>query len=769
MSKISTKITSLLIFVILLFTTVYAADEFWPVKRQIDLSSGFGDFRTNRFHAGIDIRTGGKIGEKLFSPVDGYVWRIKMSYEGYGKGLYIKGNDGYLYIFGHLSGFEEPINSIIKSIQLADKRYYQDLTFPPDSIKVIRGQLLGYTGQTGTGAPHLHFEKRTPDNKPINLLSHGYNLNDNTRPIFTRLGFKMTDNKSLFYDGTRKFYVDVKPEKRAGRFYLDEILYFDRPFGILTECFDRMRPGGMKQAVYKLTLKIDNKTSYEVVLDTVDFDLGRMINFEYDYLEAVEDRPRVRRLFEKNGNVYPGSRDLDMAGGIVGLDSEFPVGIHRARILAEDCFGNKSELSFKFIWGPDSDIFHLDSTVTVGGEKTRFFFTPCEGYRNLEIDSVSVLRCWAENWYSDSLINVIVRKPDLLVVESQRAKMDRISLKLNMTTENGTYIEDHPFHGINNSYVKKIDLAYEPLDDGMLITVVSSIRVIGNIFIKLYSGDELIKELYPSRYLNATMYLFFIPAEAEYEHLNRVEVMVKFSDGKTYSRFIKDLNCKLVGLADREDLAIDSFFTLQMSRENFFYPQFLTWEKHDIRNKNSLNLNSEVYQIYPEAFLTRKNFTLSCKILSRNIHNKLSGLCWLDPEENKWIWLEDSEIEDEIVTAGSFGGGSFAAVIDAMPPDLSQLSIKHGDVVYESLPEISFVIDDTLSGIADDRNIVILVDNEWVIPEYDKETGICKTRPNQPLGQGRHVFKIEVTDRVGNKTEQHIAFRVQREVKPKKR
>ncbi|MFQ6009391.1 MAG: M23 family metallopeptidase, partial [Candidatus Zixiibacteriota bacterium] len=95
------------------------------------MSSGFGDFRQDHFHFGVDLRTGGAIGKRVLSPVDGYVMRVRTSYRGYGKALYIKGDDGYIYVFGHLSNFTTKIDQPLKAAQLAARRYYQDLTFPP--------------------------------------------------------------------------------------------------------------------------------------------------------------------------------------------------------------------------------------------------------------------------------------------------------------------------------------------------------------------------------------------------------------------------------------------------------------------------------------------------------------------------------------------------------------------------------------------------------------------------------------------------------------
>ncbi|MGH8016252.1 MAG: M23 family peptidase, partial [Candidatus Zixiibacteriota bacterium] len=79
------KLTKLiLILLVTAFTAGRSAELTWPVKREIDIASGFGDYRNGRFHAGVDIRTGGVIGEAVYAPVDGYVWRIRTNFEGYG-------------------------------------------------------------------------------------------------------------------------------------------------------------------------------------------------------------------------------------------------------------------------------------------------------------------------------------------------------------------------------------------------------------------------------------------------------------------------------------------------------------------------------------------------------------------------------------------------------------------------------------------------------------------------------------------------------------
>jgi len=63
----------------------------FPVRtdQQNYLSGTMGELRGAHFHAGIDIKTGGAAGLKIFAAADGYVSRIKVNGGGYGNALYI--------------------------------------------------------------------------------------------------------------------------------------------------------------------------------------------------------------------------------------------------------------------------------------------------------------------------------------------------------------------------------------------------------------------------------------------------------------------------------------------------------------------------------------------------------------------------------------------------------------------------------------------------------------------------------------------------------
>ena len=82
------SLKSVLLILLLTVTAVYAGEGYlWPMKLVPDLSSRFCDYRQGHFHAGLDIRTRGKSGYRVYAVGDGYVYRVSMAHNGYGKDI----------------------------------------------------------------------------------------------------------------------------------------------------------------------------------------------------------------------------------------------------------------------------------------------------------------------------------------------------------------------------------------------------------------------------------------------------------------------------------------------------------------------------------------------------------------------------------------------------------------------------------------------------------------------------------------------------------
>lgn len=751
MTKVSTMAFSFLVLASLSLTLT-AEQLNMPLEIETDLSSGFGDWRQGHFHAGIDLRTGGKIGRAVYSPVDGYVWRVRTSFYGYGKGLYLKDYQGEIYVFGHLQKYNNRINKLLKEAQFADQRYYQDILFPPDSIPVSKGDLIAFSGQTGVGSPHLHFEKRSSENVPINPLENGFQIDDRTVPVFERLAFQLLDENSVLDNGHRRIFLDVLPGIGAGSYIVDTVLYFNSPFGIMADCFDRMRPGGMKQAIYKLSLFVDDIKYYELKYDSLDFDRTRAVELAYDHIEATNKRTSVRKLYRQPGLAHLESHQSDL-DGIFGTHGE-AVGRHAVRIVAEDSFGNRSQLSFDFLWGPSDHLFTLDSTQSAPPKSTYYYFTPVDGYEAFGIDSVVPFLNRGDRWGRLNSGKITELEEGRIKFEAIGHTAFRAVMRLVIYCKGGI-IRGNIFNGVFPDGKPALSFTYEIEGNGLLVDIVARVKQGYQSRVELYRGDSLVGTEYPT-FLNSLHMVCYIPPRPEYNGVDRIGVDLSRNPNSAIRNF-KSLNLFVVGREANQKIEVDEWFSLRLGKDNFYEPRFIEIQKSSLLSKSYMRLNSDHYRILPVAFVCREDFEISLKLRTKSAHNTRSGICWLDEREDRWVWLENSFV-DNVLTAKSSGGGSFAAVIDFDPPEILNLNYAIGATYYASNRPVKFTLVDSLSGVEDDLDVIVRVDNQWWLTEYDPETNSCIAIPQAPMKPGNHHLAIITSDEAGNISETYVSF-----------
>ena len=105
------------IYFIFLHLCLFSQDYLWPTNASNTITAFFAEERPRRYHAGIDIRTYGKVGFETYAIEDGYVEKIKIDYKGYGKTLYLRLDDGNLAVYAHLDKFNPEIDNIINIIK----------------------------------------------------------------------------------------------------------------------------------------------------------------------------------------------------------------------------------------------------------------------------------------------------------------------------------------------------------------------------------------------------------------------------------------------------------------------------------------------------------------------------------------------------------------------------------------------------------------------------------------------------------------------------
>ncbi len=176
-----------------------------PMDIPIQLSATFAEIRPNHVHGGIDLKTQGVEGKKVYAVADGYVSRIGVSPYGYGNVLYITHYDGFTSVYAHMQRFSIEIGKYVKQYQYKNKKYTSQIYPDNDKFPVKKGDLIGFSGNSGgSGGPHLHFEIRhTGSEKPVNPMFFGYKITDNVRPIINGVSVYPLGEESTLEGGIK--------------------------------------------------------------------------------------------------------------------------------------------------------------------------------------------------------------------------------------------------------------------------------------------------------------------------------------------------------------------------------------------------------------------------------------------------------------------------------------------------------------------------------------------------------------------------------------
>ena len=111
------------------------------------------------------------------------------NFSGYGKALYLTLNDGHTAVYAHLEEFAFRQESILLTLQSKKNSYMVNEYFKPQQFPVKKGDIIGYTGNTGASfGPHLHFELRNSNEQPLNPLTNGLSIEDYRSPRVHQVG-----------------------------------------------------------------------------------------------------------------------------------------------------------------------------------------------------------------------------------------------------------------------------------------------------------------------------------------------------------------------------------------------------------------------------------------------------------------------------------------------------------------------------------------------------------------------------------------------------
>lgn len=343
-----TKNAVLSIIALLFASLACAQDKLPKLHRPLDiplvLSGNFGELRSNHFHSGLDFKTQGRTGLKIYCAADGYVSRILVSPWGFGRAIYVTHPQlGLVTVYGHLQSFSEKINKTVKDEQYKRETFSIDMEFRPDEIPVKSGEVIALSGNAGSsGGPHLHMDVRDlQTGDALDPMPYFKSLiNDTRAPEVRQLA--LFPHGGVVEDST--VAVFRSPEE------------FSKPFTAwgkvapAIKAYDRMPNVQNVYGVKYLQLTVDGVCVYQRVIDRFSFDISRGVNTLVEYghrskgLMMTSYVPRSRIL----GDMIATS----VNDGIINIDQERD---YNCCYTLTDEHGNKSSVKFT-IRGKRSEI-----------------------------------------------------------------------------------------------------------------------------------------------------------------------------------------------------------------------------------------------------------------------------------------------------------------------------------------------------------------------------------------------------------------------------
>jgi len=319
----------------------------WPQHGNRRLSSSFSEYRDGHYHAGIDLRSYGAVGLPCLAVSEGRAVRVKVGAAGYGKALYLKLADGRTAVYAHLDQFSRAVDSLAWHYRVQRETNWCDFRLPAGAYRFEVGDTVAFSGETGTSAPHLHFELRDEAERPINPLLDIYTLPDRSPPIVSGLEIVPLAEGSVTEEGP---LPAVRYFRASGskRFILPDTLHLDGEFGFAVATWDEQGYGRYRMAPVSIELAVDGQALYTVRNEVFSYSQSGEISAEY-HVSGEGPAGRFLRLFPFRG----GSRADRSGPGVVHTGQRedgmaLRKGLHVGLLTVRDAAGNSSSAIFHF-------------------------------------------------------------------------------------------------------------------------------------------------------------------------------------------------------------------------------------------------------------------------------------------------------------------------------------------------------------------------------------------------------------------------------------
>ncbi|NOG44754.1 MAG: M23 family metallopeptidase [Calditrichaeota bacterium] len=730
----------ILLLPLLFFSTFLPAQNYlWPTNASRALSSSFCEYRPGHYHAAIDIKTWNKEGYKCFAIEDGIIERIKISPFGAGKALYLKLKDGRKAVYFHLQKFTKELEQKIGERQRAEKSY--SIEWWPKNLKVKKGEIIAYTGQTGIGVPHLHFEIRDEQNRPLNPLQFYSVVKDKIRPNLKQL-LIIPQNESSSVNGSFKPQIFPLSHIHEGVYIIKEPIFAQGLLGLAINGFDQADGFYNKLGFYKSTLSQENNPIFEQAYDRLNFKNTRMVDIDIYYPEKARSKKRFNKLFLDSFNNL-GFYNRKLGNGLINVLDDTV----NFEISIEDYFQNRSIIKGNILPG------ELNSAkinrVQLSSENAYLKMTIPTKINNLQFFSGKSADSLKEISYYEIMERTIDSLETVLLLKIRLAEQGDFLLQTILENSFGQTTKTIALLNNENKnlptsqvelYGKQLFLSFNNIADSEKLTL-KVFHDSTNNDNRLNIDDNVSEYVFPAKKFKSD------------------SIKITMQDlNKVYFDTLISAHLLLPNKTQKYSFYHDSL-KLSSTVKTVYDTLFFSIDKD--------SANPEQFEL--PAFGSIYKMSIGDQILNRTIELSLKSDSSFFPDGQASIYSVGKK-------GLNFVGGkynpqtgyistrikTFAKYIIAADTIAPQIEIQkpRWGKTYKKMPQIIFKAVDEISEIGSDKNIEIYFNDEYVVPEWDFETNIVKGRLHYEPQKGKHKVTIKVKDRAGNITQKVSAFSI---------
>jgi len=751
------------IFVIFLLTIGLISagksqDYLWPTNASNYLTSSFAEYRPGHFHAGIDIKTWGKIGYEVYAIRDGYINRIRTSPFGYGKVIYQKLDTGETAVYAHLSRFNEEIAKFVKQEQNRKGEYRINKYLSSNRFQVKKGELIGYTGSTGIGYPHLHFELRDGNNNPINPFLKGFKVKDTVLPQVKAISITPININSRVNSDVIPWISNPKLIHN-GLYRVVSKPLISGKVGFAVQCLDKANEVHNSFAVHRLDFFVDDKLKYSATYNKFSYGYSHFIDFDRDYRLRKRGYGLFQNLYKIKYNKLPFYTPYGKEVGMLFCDPHVSettltnkiigAGEHYYKIELRDFWGNLTTVTGTFVVSNSSDLT-ADFIVEENGEIVVYNLQD-QNDKSLTnptfYHSKDSGASWQKRAFTLVKLDSMINSPSNMGFKfGNFDSNDVIKVVANSQNEASTF---PLLHIIKNDRFKKkstneLKVEKDFYNDFIRLKVIIPFPTneTPNLFVQQFGNPPI--EI-PLKQKTLKEFIGFYPIQSGKDGMVSIYANIHF-EYRDEINFWEQFDLQTVtpfegGSITSEDNKCRVVFEGNKVYENLY----LRIEKHEPVNNEKYDAVGDVYKVFPKDVLLKGSANLTLEYpVSDTLPEKL-GI--YSGKNTNWGFIGNKlDSRSNKISTKVSSLNSYTLIRDITPPVISVKRPGKNTKLKENMPQFEIKVFDELSGIASERYITMKLNGQKVIAEYDPEIKSIKYKCDQPLIPGRHQFTVTVTD-----------------------